>query len=407
MSRDKNMVLSFADQILSSLSNVFVVLAVARVSEVSVFGIATLLLTAVTTALVVARGSFGTPLLLMSGRPRHCVTEEVQSAVGGALLFGLVVGLCIAVSGLVTGLTAIAMPLAVAAPLVLAQDVQRYGAMSNGRPHLALIWDGLWATGSAVVLILTWLAPRAALSATTILSAWTVLAGVSFAGLTVAGSFAPRFVGLSSWWRRTAGDRVRFGLEGGVGAVGSLLVASVGVALIGAAAAAALRGAGTILGPLNVMMSAMPLAVIPEAAKRGYGLSDTWRMLARLAIGMSAMALLVGSLGLVLPDGLGHQLLGPSWAAVAPILPITGIEYAGLAWVSSVFSALRSQGQSVALLRARVLFTVCSIVFSIGAALYWGTVRAMALGLASAGLLVALVLWLSVIRGSDSSRVGA
>lgn len=406
MSRDKKMVLSFADQILSSLSNVFVVLAVARVSEVSVFGIATLLLTAVTTALVVARGSFGTPLLLMSGRPHNSVTEEVQSAVGGALLFGLAVGLCIALSGLVTGLTAIALPLALAAPLVLAEDVQRYGAMSNGRPHLALIWDGVWATGSAFILILTWLTPRA-LSSTTILSAWTVLAGVSFAGLTIAGSFAPRFIGLPCWWRRTAGDRVRFGLEGGVGAVGSLLVTSVGVALIGAAAAAALRGAGTILGPLNVLMSAMPLAVIPEAARKGYGLRDTWRMLARLAIGMSALALLVGSLGLVLPDRIGHQLLGPSWAAVAPILPITGIEYAGLAWVSSVFSALRSQGRSVALLRARVLFTICSIVFSIGAALYWGTVRAMALGLASAGLLVALVLWLSVIRGSDSSRVGA
>lgn len=403
MAGNRRMVLGFADQIVSSLSNVFVVLAVARVSEIEVFGIITLVLTAITTALVVARGSFGTSILLMSGSAHKTVTAEARHAVAGALLLGFAVGLCIAIAGLLTGLMAIMLPLALAAPLVLAQDVQRYGSMSDGRPQLALIWDGLWALGSALILSLTWLTPGA-LNSAGILSGWAGLAGVSLMGLTVAGNFAPRFIGLVAWFRGTVGDRVRFGLEAGVGAVGSLLVASIGVAIIGATAAAALRGAGTILGPLNVLMSAMPLAVIPEVARRGYGLRDTWRVLARLSFGMSALALLVGSMGFIIPDEIGHQLLGPSWAAVAPILPITGIEYAGLAWVSSVFSALRSQGESVALLRARIVFTVCSTVLSVGAAFYWNTVRAMAIGLAVAGVSVALMLWLSVIRGSDSNR---
>jgi hypothetical protein len=391
LSREKGFAQGFVDQALSSASNVLVVFAVARVSSVDAFGVAALLLTVLTVALAVARGFFGTPLLLLGGHDDGSIAAETRHALGGAVILGCMVGPVIWAVGAILGHTAVAIPLAIATPLVLGEDAHRFSAISRGRSEMAVVWDGVWALGSAVILVATWVF-ASALDGPRILAMWAALAGVSFVGFTVSSRLRPSLAGLSRWLSVSLGDRFRYGLEAGVGASSSLIVISIAAVFIGPAAIAALRGAGSIMGPLSLVMSAIPLAVIPAAVKAEHTPARTWVLLRKLGAGMSLVAVLVGFSSVFIPVAVGQALLGQSWLQVSKLLPITGLEYAGVAWVAVMNSALRTEGRSVSLLRSRTIYAVCSIFLSACAAWWWGTAVGVAWALAASAAVAAVVM---------------
>ena len=377
----------FVDQVLSSASNAFIVLAVARVSSVDTFGVVSIYFASVATALVVGRGALGTPILLKGASGDRTVRAEVRHALTVATLCGLAFGLALCLLGGLAGRMSVSAPLALAMPFLLAQDSLRYAAMSLARPWSAVVSDGLWCIGSAGLLLTTWLDPGLLRPSLT-LWAWTVLAAVATFVLLATLRIKPLIRGTVVWARGSMRARFHYGLEAGFGAVSSLVVLSLAAVIVGNAAAAALRGAGTLLGPLSLLMAAIPLVVIPEAIRSHQTPTQTWAALRRIAVPMSIVALFVGVVGHYLPSHVGALLLGETWPVVQPLLPITAVEYAALAWVSVMYSYLRSQGMSRTLLRARSWHVGCSILLSGAAAWFTNSARGVAVALAVTALVI-------------------
>jgi hypothetical protein len=143
-----------ADQVFSSLSNGLIIYAVAVITAPENFGKIALLLTLLVAAVGLLRGALGTPLLLMGGRARSDIRREGSFAVTSALLVSPIVGgLIWAVSG--SGIRLPALLIIAATPIVLVEDVLRYVAIAEGRPHVAALWDGVWFAGSAALLMTT------------------------------------------------------------------------------------------------------------------------------------------------------------------------------------------------------------------------------------------------------------
>ena len=330
---------------MSSASNTFALLAVARVSDVIEFGIVSLLWIVIMTAVSLLRGLVGTPLLLASAQSAQVLRRELEHSFAIAAVLGCLTGICIAIVGIAFDGVYLAIPLAIAAPIVLLQDVHRYGAVAGGRINLALVSDGVWAAASVGALLITFL-PSSVSSPNMVLAIWAFFGGVSLVTISIGQTMSLRFSGGIAWLRSTAKDRTRYGLEAAVGSASALFVAMMGVVLIGVTSAAALQGAGTLLGPLSVIITALPLAVIPEALRANHTNRQTWILLRRLGVAMSILAILIGLAGYILPAQIGDIILGQSWSIVAPLLPFTGLEYAALAWVCICLTMLRSQGKS-------------------------------------------------------------
>lgn len=393
------MSLGLVDQVLSSASNVLVVFAFARASSVDDFGAFSLALAALTTTVATGRGLLGTPIALLSGLP-----EQLRCEAEHALGFAVWVG--VAASGLITAVAVISHApwptyvLALAAPFVLLQDTARFFCISAGQPTRAVWSDGLWALGSALLLLLTWIFPRH-MSGAFLLSVWAGLAGLVTFVILAPLHLVPRFSGLFIWWRGSLHDRLRFGAEAMIGAMSTLIVLAVATAALGISASAALRGAGTLLGPLAILMSAITLAVVPELRRRGaLSAAAIGPPLRNIAILMSVFSLALGLFALAVPRAWGELILGDSWNVVRPLLPITASEYALLAWLSAAGGGIRAQGRSSDLLRLQLVFAGSAVVLPSIAVILGGSVRMVAIALVVAAGIAAVAGWLMLFKGA-------
>src|SRR5829696_9091328 len=128
------------DQVFASLSNGLILLGIAVVSTAGSFGLISMLLMLLTAAVGCMRGALGTPLLLKAAGGTDQIRREGSYAVAAALAVSLL--LVGAMSILLTGreLGTPTILVAIATPLVMAQDVLRYVVISEGRPHVATFW---------------------------------------------------------------------------------------------------------------------------------------------------------------------------------------------------------------------------------------------------------------------------
>lgn len=384
----ERLTLSIFDQVLSSASNVLVIFAVAGVSSVEEFGAVSLAFAALTTVMAMGRGLLGTPIALLSGDPDK-LRSETPHALGAAVWAGVCASGLIALMATLTRAPMSTYLLAVAAPMVLVQDTSRYFCISSGHPKRAVLSDGIWALGSAVLLLATWIGPEG-MDIGSLLGVWACLTMVAMLAILLPLRLLPRFTGLLAWWRSEVRDRLRFGAEGLIGATSSFLVLGIVTAIIGTTATAALRGAGTVLGPLSILMSAIPLAMVPELRRRGKpSVASVWRPLRNLAIPMSAFAIAIGAIALAVPQAWGELILGDSWTVVRPLLPITATEYAALAWLAAARGGIRALGRSSDLLILQLVFAGSSIAFGSLAAIVSGSIRMVAIALSIAAVVAA------------------
>jgi O-antigen/teichoic acid export membrane protein len=381
---------SLLDQVMSSASNGLIVLAVARVASVNAFGAATLLFALAAAAMGIGRGAVGTPLMLAADRGTTELRREAGHATTAALLFGLVVSGAAVVCAHVLHVPHMGAAFALAIPLLVIVDVFRYTLISASKPHLALLWDSVWALGSAALFVITLFRPDS-LNGSTMVLMWAILAGVSAVGMALSYQLRPRFRGIGAWWRETYGSRLRYGIEAGLGQINVLIIISIATALIGASAAASLRGAATILSPLAILLSALPLMIIPEAIRGGVPGSVVWRKLCRIGIPSSLLVIGIAWTLVLLPERVGQLILGDSWSLAKVVLPIIAFEYVGLIWVSIAMSYLRFQGKSGRLLAATGAYCVISIVLCTAMALLTHTATGVAVGLAVSAVAMAVV----------------
>lgn len=390
--------LALVDQGLSSLSNVLAVALVAHVLDPDAFGRFSLSYAVLVAVLGLSRSWFGTRVSLVA-EPAE-VRPAASVALGGLLILtpaiaGVVLGLGWVLTGGQPGLLGVVV--ALAAPVVCMQDALRFAAVACGRPAVAFASDLVWLAGllalipllrsasSSVVMIL-WLASAA------------VALVVAIVGLGVRPSLADGLADLRT--RHRTGESISFGTVVTTGA--SLVVVGVAGAALGPAAVGSLRGASTVMGPLNVVFAYVNLALTPILVRRSRRLDLKFCRAtgAGVLVSVAFWSLLV----LVIPESWGHALLGQTWSGTRSVLPFTAAEYAGIGLATASTLGLKVRHEAGMLMQQKAIVALVTIALGCSAALLFDQVRAVSAGLAVAAAVSVALGWRHLIH-SVNTRV--
>lgn len=375
---------------MSSASNVFVVLAVARAANPTDFGIFALFFTLTTVLLAMTRGGLGTPISL-SSRDALLLDRESSWAIRRGVSFALpfsLIGTILIFNG-TSGVNA-GGALLLGIPVLLAQDLLRFKAMAMLRPGVAFSADAIWAIASGALLGSTWIFGHWAQPRDFVLL-WCAAGALSLVVLWAATkSQRPGDHDLPKGRTRTVvtpADRIRLGIDSAMGGVVALTLTSAVAVILDPLAVAAIRGASTFLGPVNVLISSLQVTVIPLMVRQPHArLSGLLRIAAPVSIPIALFAIILAGTGTFLPTRIGELALGSTWALTAPILLITGIEYLGQSLLTVLLTVLRARNLTRELLRVRIFMGVSQIACGLLGAVLFGT----AVGVSSAS---AVVVW--------------
>jgi len=382
------------DQGLSAFSNVALAVMVARTVTASGFGAFSIAFLLFSVAVAVARSGVGQPLQIrFSGAASDIRDAAIRRALGCAVLMGLAGAALIGAAGaLLDGqLRAALIALAVVLPGLLLQDSCRMAMFACGRPAAAALIDGVWAVVQ-IGLIAGCIAIRYTGLGELIL-AWGISAALSaLLGVVVLRVVPAPQEGLS--WLRGEGKLTSYLLGEYVLGLGA---AQFGTLLVGflasTSAVGSLRAAQVLLGPLGVLGAAAFQFSIPEIARRPDAGSRS-RLL--FALGLSAImgSVTVGYvvLLLLLPDSVGSELFGSSWAGAASVLLAMGIGSLASSLCCGPAGVLYGMGAAALTFRIYVVKGPLLIVVVTITTLQWGVIGA-AWGLAAMEIAVLPVYW--------------
>lgn len=377
---------TLADQVLSSVANFGLTIAVARAMDAQVGGAFAYAFLVFTLVIALSRAVTTDPLTIrFSAAHPASRSDAIAQAAASAGAVGFVAGALSAGAGLVLGgdLGHAMLLLAVVLPGQLLQDAWRAAAFASADARRATINDAVRvAVQFGVIGVCIW-------TGTDDLS-W-------YMGAWAAGAWAAALLGMwqfrrpaaparvLAWLRTHAGLSVRLGAGvlinmGAVTLTMSLLVAIVGVADTGG-----LRFAQSVLGPIQVLFGAMTAFVLPLMARRlaaagARSLRGPAIVVSTAAAGISLVVVVVL---LVLPDSMGEELLGASWDGARQVMAAVGLAQCFIAL------ALGGSLSAMAMGRADITLTVAALQaplllgLGLGGA-FWLGVEGAAWGLAVA-----------------------
>ncbi|WP_149179124.1 hypothetical protein [Streptomyces sp. TRM49041] len=381
---------SVLDQGAAGLTNILVLVLAARLSTASGFAEFSMVYLVFTVTLGLFMAYVGQELVLVRGG-----ADTVATACRSALAFtgtaALATGAVLAASGGVVPPAGRAlMALGAVLPVVLLQDAARYCFSVLGRPHHALLADGLRLVSTVSVLALQ----PAGASPARLVTAWglAALPGLAAAVLLLRRPLAVGRTDLRRYGRRGHLGQ-RFVVEFAVGN-GSSQLAVLALGLLGSPlAVGALRGASALFGPLNVFFG----------AANGFGPPLLNRLGGRAVV--RATLLLGGALAVagaawggvwwLLPDGWGRRVLGDTWPAVAALLPASTAQYTLMGLGVSALLTLRVLSPRETL-PVQVVFSLLSVALLSAGYVLAGAVGA-AWGLAGGSAAKALAAWVRVV----------
>jgi hypothetical protein len=381
------------DQVLSSASNALMVFVLAQVSSAGQFGIIALLITLLAVCTGFNRGALGTPLLLTGNLKNRQVVAESSYAVTWSLYSGVLGGVLILTVGAVYHHPWIGLAFAVGLPAVLAQDVLRLTAIGLVRPGLAVVADALWVAPMLGIFVANLVGVRESTEFSIYL--WGLSALVSATILALRLRVAPHHSGILDWWRTYWPARLRFGSVQSVSQIGIVFVTLAAVTTAGSVAAAGIRGAMTVFGPIATLLSAMPMVFLPHAARTGNSLGDQWRLVSRTSLATSVLTVVATGCLMAVPARLGAAMLGASWQETFSVIPYIGVTAAAACWLMGVFTFFQSQGASRTVFGLNTLHVGLQVATSFAAGLVFGSAIAIAISLAFCGSVIAVagVLW--------------
>lgn len=389
-----------ADQILSGLSNVLAVVLVARALSAADFGRFALAYATLTVTLTLSRSFLATRISLApTSELARTRTEQLMTAVLvlAPLITLVVFGLAAAVTG--GRSLGILLLVAIATPIVCAQDLIRFGVVASGRPAHAVVSDGCWLLVVAVPIALpVQLSPGAALGL------W--LAGAVAAllvAMAVSGLRPRRTGGLAQLRTRDrVGESVTLGTI--LTAVASLTVLFVVARVIGSAPAGALRGAATAMAPINVLLAFVSLGLAPALVRR----SRRSDLRFCLAVGgtLGVLTVLWAGALLMIPAEWGAAAFGRSWPGIRHVLSWTLVEYVGLSVAAAAALGLKVRGRAREMVVQRVLASVVALVGGTAWAVTVEEVRGVAAMLALSAFVLAVCAWLQLVRAVSRAPDG-
>ena len=355
---NRELKLSTADQVTSSLSNLVFIVLIAQSSSSEVFAQISTIWTVVSFSVVISRSVFGVPLLLDGNLSSSINHPSISGARSGALLLGVPAllgsfGLFVFAKG-DSGLPFLI--LAACVPLILLQDFGRYLAIASGRSKDAFVSD---------LILLAPLALASVLVVSKLISVTAnVASGILFSGLILSiialRNYEVLKLSLGSFRSLVSGDMSRRkkllqeALLNAFTAVAS--VAAVWIAYE-ANSVAAFNGALYILAPITLAVLVVNLVIQQSISqskgivhKREYGIFGTLLFAAFL------WTLIVANL----PESIGSSLLGVTWNLVQPIvIPMSSVLCLSLI-MEFVLVVFRARGQFSLIVSIRILVSIAS-----------------------------------------------
>lgn len=399
-------ILTTADQMLSSASNALMAFVLAQVSSATQFGIVGLLITMLAGGLVFNRGALGTPLLLTSNLTKRQIVAESGYAVTWSLYNGVLGGVLIVIMGAVFLHPWIGLAFAISLLAVLAQDVLRLTAIALGRPGLAAVADALWVTSMLCIFGANLFGVHEPAEFSIFL--WGLSALISGAILAFNLRIAPRYAGILEWWRTDWPARVRFGGFYSIGQIGYIFITLAAVVTAGSVAAAGIRGALTLFGPIGTLVSAMPVVFIPHAMRTGTSRGDQWHLLSMASLVSSVLTLVGAGCLMAVPAKVGVAVLGASWQETLSVVPFIGVMCAAMCWAIGFSTFFQAQGASKTVFYYNCLLVGMQVATCFVAGTVFRSAVAITLGLAlcTSAIVLAGVLWVhsSVHRVAQVSR---
>lgn len=358
----KRLVLGFADQGVSSLTNVLLVVSVARVSSPGSYGAFALCLTGLTFTMAIQRNSLGT-LFKVRGVSHEDNFADVEARTMFSLsLAYVVIGLTITVTmGYLAGALGPSSTslwlLVLFGQLIMLQDVLRCAALAYRRPASALLSDVAWLVAVVVPLTADVASDAITVTALGYTLAWLFGLGLGLVVLLLALRARFHFRGAYGWVLRNVADLWRLLAQATLAQTVPVVVAILVATFLSLNDTGALRGAQLLIGPLALLFTAVRLVIVPELVRE-----DKDPRLERL--GSAAVLLIAVGWGGVLsliPDSVGTSLLGETWTLASVIVPITALEYVVYATAVMPQAVLEARSRFSQILVLRVAYAATSI----------------------------------------------
>jgi O-antigen/teichoic acid export membrane protein len=344
-----------ADQALSSLTNFAVGIYVARSLGPRGLGAFSLAFATYLLALNSSRGLATDPLVVRySGVDTAAWRRAVARSTGVATTVGAVAGAASVAAGmLLRGPTGAAFTaLGVVLPGLMLQDSWRYSFFSAGRGGQAFANDLVWA----IVLfpLMAVVAAGRHPEVQWFVLGWGVAATLAALAGAVQARLVPRPSAAAGWLRQHRELAPRYLAENLSFSAATQLRLYGLSAVAGLAAVGALRAAELLLGPLNVVIMGIGLIGVPEGASvLRRSPRRLWPFCLVLGALQAAAALVWGLTMLLLPDGVGVRLLGPSWHPASELLVPVTINVALTGFWIGAWTGLRALGVARRSLRAQ------------------------------------------------------
>jgi non-specific protein-tyrosine kinase len=330
-------IVTTADQLLSSLQNFMLLVLTARVVDRTSYGAFSLVYVLTVGIISLLRAGVSESMLLaVSAAPRQAQRRIARaSATITLIVSAATAGGCLAIGRLVGGpLHDPLLAMGLALPGLAMLDLQRFVAITAGRSWRLLAIDSSW--------IVVWVAAVAAFrphSAFGELLCWGLAAtGVALV-VEIAGRTMPTgpAAAMRIWWRELRWYARSLTSEYVAGSANLQIASLLITSLLGFSATGSYRAAVALFNPITTLTLATRVALVPEVIRAG---GSRTRRGASVLLGVTVLGVLVcvlaGAAFLEIPDSWGRQILGATWTTARPlVVPVT---------VGATFTALALRG---------------------------------------------------------------
>jgi O-antigen/teichoic acid export membrane protein len=349
------------DQVLSSGTQLLLIVLVAREADPTTFGAFSVALIAHGFLLGVMRAAIGDVVLLRCRADPSATRHEARRGLFLALLAALAAGLGLAGAGAAIGgeVGHFLLLVALAAPFVYGQDLLRYVAYGAGRVDDAILTDGVWL-GVQVVASAVLLAAGEA-TPTRLVLAWVLGAGVGGAALALRQRLRPRAVAVRRWWAderaRASGFLADFLVSNGMWQ-GSFLMLG---ALLSLEELGALRVAIVAVSPLANLLAGVRTLTLAHLSGLRAQPPRAGRRAAQLGLVLAAAAAVYGAALVLLPDRWGSQLFGATWSEATTLVGIVAVGEVLRLPTFAAIDLVKVLGAPFDLVRTRLAGGICVV----------------------------------------------
>ena len=342
------------DQVLSSGTQLLLIVLVARQTDPTTFGAVSVALLAHGFLLGIVRAGVGEVVLLRCRDNPAAAWPEARRGAFLALLAGMVVSFGLACASAVIGgqVGEYLLLMVLAAPLVYLQDVLRYVAYGVGRVQDAIVGDAVWLVVQVMVSAAVLAAGDA--TPTRLILAWVAGAGAGAIALALPHRLWPRAVAVRQWWAqergRSSGFLADFLVASGMWQ-GAFLLLGV---LMTLEELGALRVALVAVSPLANLLAGVRALTLAHLAGLRQHPARAIRRAAQIGLALAVAAAVYGAGLVLLPDRWGSELFGDTWAEAASLVGIVALAEVIRLPTFAAIDLVKVLGRPVELVRTRL-----------------------------------------------------